>query len=83
MTIILSNEGSLIDFCYLMFAVQPVFVTVDVDTDQQMGLRVISGLELVKRAIGVRLPEQRAGLHKSFKQVYDTLTVKRPIVVFP
>jgi len=63
----------------------PVFVSVDfVDSKKEkMGLRILSGWQLVKRAIGVTLPEVHQNLYSSFKQIYDAGYTKKPIVVFP
>jgi hypothetical protein len=48
-----------------------------------MGLRVISGFELIKYAIGVKFPSSRENLSSSFKQIYENQYVKRPLVFFP
>ena len=57
-TIILSNEGSLADFIYLSMTFSPLFVSVDFldSSKEKMGLRPLSGWQLIKRAIGVTLP---------------------------
>lgn len=48
-----------------------------------MGLRVLTGWQLIKRAIGVTLPRQYPNLYSSFKQIQDAQFTRRPIVVFP
>lgn len=54
MTIILSNEASLVDFCFLKKMFAPCFITVDlIDAgsdsakDDRMGLRVLGKWELI------------------------------------
>ena len=46
-----------------------------------MGLRVMSRLEVIKRAIGVKLPENKPNLFTSFKQLSET--VRKPLIIFP
>lgn len=48
-----------------------------------MGLRVLGRWELIKRAIGVKLPEVHPNLYTSFKDLYDAQYIKKPIVIFP
>ena len=85
MTIILSNEGSVADFIYLAMTFSPLFVSIDfVDSKKdKMGLRPLTGWQLIKRAIGVTLPQEHQNLYSSFKQIYDAGYTKKPIVVFP
>ena len=63
----------------------PLFVSVDfIDSKREkLGLRQLSGWQLVKRAIGVTLPQEHPNLYSSFKQIHDADYTKRPIVVFP
>lgn len=57
-SIILSNEGSIADFIYLAMTFSPTFVSVDLveGSSDKIGLRVLTGWQLIKRAVGVTLP---------------------------
>lgn len=83
MTIVIGNEACLIDYAFLNMMFAPVFVSIDQIDDKTMGLRILGGWDLIKRAIGVKLPEVHPNLHTSFKDLYQTMYFKRPIVVFP
>jgi len=84
MTLLLSNEASLIDWCYLSTHFQPAFVSIDIIEGEKMGLRILSGWDVIKRAIGIKLPETgHTNLCTSFKELYDQMYFKRPIVCFP
>jgi 1-acyl-sn-glycerol-3-phosphate acyltransferase len=83
-TIIISNEACLIDWIYMSLFFAPIYVSIDLINDEQMGLRPFSRWELVKRAIGIKLPRQRDGLVTSFRALREThMSYNRPIVVFP
>lgn len=85
MTIILSNEGSIADFIYLAMTFSPLFVSVDfVDGNKdKVGIRALTGWQLIKRAIGVTLPQEHPNLYSSFKQIHEAQYTRKPIVVFP
>ncbi len=73
------------DFIIMGMKFSPLFVSVDLveGSKEKMGLRVLSGWQLIRRAIGVTLPREIPNLYTSFKQIHDVQYVKRPIVVFP
>lgn len=56
-TIIMTNESNLIDYFTLIKKFSPIFVSIDLTKDNdEMGLRVISNFELMRRAMGIRFP---------------------------
>ena len=82
-TIILSNEASLLDYLYLCTSFSPDFVQIDLLSNDQMGLRILGRWELLKKAIGVTLPQPRHDLFTSFEDLLASQAIKRPLVVFP
>lgn len=71
-TIIITNESSIVDYFTLKQKFSPIFVSFDMMKDKdEMGLRVISGFELARRAMGIRFPVVRDDLYKSFKELRD------------
>lgn len=82
-TIILSNEASLLDYLYLCSSFSPDFVQIDLLGNDQMGLRILGRWELLKKAIGVTLPQPRHDLFTSFEDLLASQAIKRPLVVFP
>ena len=68
-TIILSNEASLLDYLYLCTSFSPDFVQIDLLSNDQMGLRILGRWELLKKAIGVTLPQPRHDLFTSFEDL--------------